>query len=171
MKRQRGITTGWLIGIIALGFLLVASYFFGRHDGSKINETAWQAREAKINARAAVQIKAATDRVREIEAGHAIQLNAVDAYYQRKLKGKNDALEIALNAVSAGGRLYAHATCPPAAGNSDGQATAGAGVRDGGTRAELSAADSTFLLRIGAEADSVVLQLRACQAIVREDRR
>jgi prophage endopeptidase len=170
MKRQLGIAQGWLIGIIALVVILAVTNAITWHVSAGYTESGWQKREAKINADAAVKIKAADDRVRDVEQAHAVQINAVDTDYQRKLKGKDDALQIALNTVAAGGKLYAHAACPAPAGNPDTKVASGAGLSNGGARAELSAADSNFLLRLGSEADSIVLQLTACQAVVRADR-
>lgn len=51
--------------------------------------------------------------------------------------------------------------------------TVGPGIsgRDGGAGAYLSTETAEFLLGLTGEADAVVRQLKACQAVAREDRR
>lgn len=170
MKQQHGIAQGWLIGIIALVVILVATNAITWHVSAQYTESGWQKREAKINSDAAVKIKAASDKVRETEQAHATQINAVDTTYQSKLREKDYALTAALNTVRSNG-LFAHAACTPIAGNPDTKIAAGASVGDGGAgRQLLSEADSVFLVTEAGRADKVTEQLRACQAVIRADR-
>jgi len=138
----------------------------------KAQETEWQTREAKINAETAIKIEAAAKRVAAAEHAHAQALSAVDTKYQAKLKEKDHALEIALNGLRDGtGRMFVRAACPTAGGDNLPGSKPGASVGDGGTRVQLSATDSEFLLRLGSEADGIVAQLTACQSVIAADRK
>ena len=173
-SRQRGIADGWLylIGIIVLLTILTWIGTAIYRAGAKSERAEWQEREAKINAAIATKIEAANKRVREAEQSIASQVADAATEYQRALKGKDDALNIALNSLRAGtGRLFVSATCPAPGGNTADSAAAGAGRRDGAAgTAILGEADSTFLLAEASRADGIVHQLAACQAVVRADR-
>lgn len=185
MKRQRGIADGWLylIGlIVVLGLVSgivygVTSYINGVDAkgyarGRQEVEAAWQEREAKINGEAAARIAAADARVREAERRGAQDVADVRTEYQRLVKGKDNALQIALNSLHAGtGGLFVNAQCPDTAGAAPGGnapgGTAGAAARaDGTRRAELSAADSEFLLTLGSQADTVAIRLGKAQDLI-----
>ncbi len=136
----------------------------------KAQETEWQTREAKINAETAIKIEAANRRVREIEQDIAQLLANESAGYQAKLKEKDDALSIALDSVATVGMFSHSPACPPVGGNATGGTTAGTSGHNGAARAKLPDEDAKFLLSEASRADKVVLQLTACQGVVRADR-
>ena len=137
----------------------------------KAQETDWQAREAKINADTANKIKEESDRVRGLEQDIAQLLANESAGYQKKLKEKDDALNIALNSVATVG-LFSHGpACPPVGGNPAGSPTSPASGRDGAARAKLPDEDARFLLTEASRADKIVEQLTACQGVIRADRK
>ena len=163
-----------LYGLLVLAILGVLSGIgYAIYDaGRKAERAEWQARETRIAGETALKLEAANKRVRETEQAIAAAIEDASIWYQGKLKEKDNALNIALNGLRAGtGRLFVTARCPAPGGDPATGPAAGAGGRDGPTRAELSAADSEFLLRRGAEADGIVHQLTACQAVIRADRR
>ena len=107
-----------------------------------------------------------------LEAKNAQLVTAASANYQKGLTDGKAELDAALARARGGQRLRdAGARCP-AVGDRDatGAARAGAGGRDGPQGADLSDAAAEFLLRLAGEADDVVRQLAACQAVVRADR-
>lgn len=159
-----GLVLAWLASMAAVGAWQHKAGVTSEHDQ-------WETREAKINSDAAVLIKAADDKVRDAEHVAAANISAIDADYQLKLKGKDDALAIALNTVRAGGKLFTHSTCPAPAGNAANQTTTSTGSGNGQARCQFSDADSDFLLRLGSEADKVADQLTSAQAVILADRK
>lgn len=92
----------------------------------------------------------------------------IDTAYQ---KGKTDAqaqLDSTLSDLRADViRLRKRFTCPAASV----QATAaGAPVSDDAEAGGLQREDAEFLVRLASDADAIALQLKACQAIVENDR-
>ena len=158
--------------LLLVAILLAGAYVAGRHDGAKINEAAWQKREAEINGKQADLIAKANQAVREEEHAKAQKFVEISTTLQGKIKEKDRALQIALDSVKSGtGRLFVTASCPAPSGDAKGSVTAGASRNNDATRAYLPTETSETLLRIGAEADSVVLQLLSCQDILRADRK
>src|SRR3990167_10120744 len=126
------VTLLWICGgIFAVG-LAIGGGSAWTVQGWRIeaNESKWQTREAQINAESAKKIQEANDRVRGIEQDIAQLLARESEGYQRKLKEKDDALNIALDSVRDGtGRLFVSATCPPTGGNTAGSPPAAASGR------------------------------------------
>ena len=161
----------WVIIAAIIGLLAasIVGYLKGSHDGKVQIEALWQTREAAINAQAANKISEAAARVAAIEHAHADEINAVDTKYQTKLREKENALALALNAAKYSG-LYAHTTCPAVSGNPTGGPVAPSGIGDGSPRVKLPDEDARFLLSEADRADKIVEQLTACQAVIRSDR-
>ncbi|MED5607794.1 lysis system i-spanin subunit Rz [Pseudomonas sp. JH-2] len=94
----------------------------------------------------------------------------IDAAYQKGTQDAQTQLDSTLSDLRADNlRLRRKFTCSAPA--SAGATAASAGGGDGGAQGGLQRADAEFLVRLAAEADAVALQLQACQAIVRSDRR
>lgn len=157
------MTIYWKLAILAL--VAIGSW----HISAKYHETAWQEREAAINAEAATKIAAADKRVRDAERAMAVNLVAVDTVYQTKLQEKDHALDVARTAAHVGG-LWVNAACPPVAGNAAATAPAAAGLGDGQTRVRLSEQAADFLIGEASRADRIVEQLTACQQVITADR-
>lgn len=158
--------TKLIAALVGLG-LLIGAYFYGRADGVAITERNWQAREAKINAEHAEKIAAAGKLARDAEGRHAAELAAVSADYQKKLKENRDAKDRAIADLRrTHQRLSIPAACPPPGGGGVPETRSASGGRDGEARAQLSQSAIDFLISLAAEADEVVLQLTACQAVV-----
>ena len=172
MGKQRGsILVYAILAIVILG--MVSSIGYGIYNaGRKAERAEWEAREAKINAETALKIEAANQAVRAEEQAKAKKLVEISGTLQGKLKEKDHALTVALNAVRAGTvRLSIPvAACAQAGGDPESSAAAGPGGRDGGARAELSDEATRFLTGEASRADKIVEQLISCQAVVRADR-
>ena len=111
--------------------------------------------------------------VRQKEAVYAAAVNAIQTKFVKDLqheKARHDSTVAALRSGAL--RLRIPVACPDGAGGS-GTAAPGPGTvgRDGETRAELSVQASEFLVGLASEADEVVHQLTACQAVVIADRK
>ena len=148
---------------------LLAHYIY--EAGGDAREAPWLKREAQTNADAANRIKAAEDRARAAEALAAARLVSISGAYQNGLQENEREKNAAVAALRAGKRLYIGAACPPAGGSEPAQAAAGAGGRDGEARAELSESAAEWLVGLASEADAVVRQLTACQAVIEADRK
>ena len=163
------IIVGFLVALIAVG---VGGYTKGEKDGVTKTEAVWQTREAKINAETAAKIAENSKQVAANEHAKALQLSAIDASYQQQLKVKNERLDLALNAVRDGSRkLFIDAACPTPGSNGLPGSAASAGVGNGTTRIELPRQVELDIHSVGSDADQVTVQLAACQAIVRADRK
>ncbi len=156
--------------IIGVLIALALAGWGGERVGERLNDQAWQKREAAINAQAATKIQEANDKVREAEHKRAADVNVVAEDYENQLKDKDDAHAKALAAARSGG-LFVHTACPAPSGNAQGSVASTASVGNGQARARFSDADSEFLLAIGSEADRIVAQLTACQAVIAADRK
>ena len=175
-----------LLGAVLLVAAVVAAiYAYGQQQfglGEKAERTAWLGREntalTKANTRIKeledqARIKELEDQARAREREHAQDMAAASAKYQEDLKHEKAAKDRAVADLRSGAlRLRIPVACPDGAGGS-GTAAPGPGTvgRDGETRAELSVQASEFLVGLASEADEVVHQLTACQAVVIADRK
>ncbi|WP_440216882.1 lysis system i-spanin subunit Rz [Chromobacterium piscinae] len=149
---------------IVLAAALAALAFLGWEMRAVIAQ-----RDAAVaRASQAQQLAAATQAVRVREHQAAADDAATAAAYEKDLEDGKLELQAALARHASALRLRQQ---QPAAGRGDLPAiTAGAGRRDGDAPADFSAAHGDDALRLAAEADDVVRQLSACQAIVGSDR-
>lgn len=119
-------------------------------------------------------LQAATDNARAIEQRYTAQMAALDLKHTQELQNAQDRTEADIAAVRAGElRLRNRFTCDNTASPGGGvpPAGAGSGLGDATRGTGLQPADGEFLIRLAGRADAVVLQLRACQAIVAGDRK
>lgn len=104
--------------------------------------------------------------VRALQETAAARIAEIDAkHYQELLDAKTET-DRTIAAIRAGERrLRERFTCPAAP-----PADAGAGVDPPSEARGLQPEDAAFLIGLAGEADAVVVQLSACQAILAEDR-
>jgi hypothetical protein len=157
----------WIIVGVLVALALAG--FGGERLGERLNDQAWQKREATINATAAAQITAKNSALLAAEHKRATEINNVAEMYEDQLKEKDNALVAARNAAKSGG-LFVHTACPAIGGNALPDAAPGASGRDGQALARLSDADAEFFITEASRADAIVAQLRACQALIAADR-
>lgn len=154
-------------GVIALG--IISTFMFGYHQGGASVRADWMAHEADVNAQQAKAIADANERVRAIERKHALVIADITDNFQRQLKEKDDEKNTAIASMLANG-LYVNAECPTCGNATGGTSTCKpTGSRE--KRVRLSNKDAEFLIRIASEADQVVEQLSACQAILKGERK
>ncbi|MBO9538740.1 lysis system i-spanin subunit Rz [Herbaspirillum sp.] len=168
-----------LIIISLLIALAYAVFRYGEHEyssGQKAENSLWQEKENATLTRANKRIKELEEQARADEAKHAKNMSAISTQYQKDLKNERLAKDRFIAAVRSGElRLYdpaaGAANSNGAGGNQTCSTDASAGGRDGATRGQLSKPASEFLLSLAGEADEVVHQLTACQAVVAADRK
>ncbi|MBX9267178.1 hypothetical protein [Chromobacterium violaceum] len=149
---------------IALAAALAALAFLGWEMRAVIA----QRDAAVVRASLAQQQVAATQAARARERQAAADDAATAAAYEKDLEDGKLELQAALARHAAALRLRQQQS---AAGRGDlSTVTPGAGQRDGAAPADFSAAHGDDALRLAAEADNIVHQLAACQAIVESDR-
>lgn len=169
-------STKALVIVLLSGLLIGAFYAYGQQQfglGEKAERTAWLDRDNAALNKANDRIKELEDNYRAKEREHAQDMATASAKYQEDLKHEKAAKDRAVADLRSGAlRLRIPVTCPEGAGGSTtaapGTSTTG---RDGETRAELSVQASEFFVGLTSEADEVVLQLTACQAVVIADRK
>ena len=156
-----------LLGILAIAWVvsLGLAGYTGYDYGSSSVEARWQAREVQVNAEHSAKLQAATERAREVERAANERYATVDASYQKRLQEVNRAKTAALDALGRAGRLSIPAECP-SSGSAMPGTPAAASIGNGGARARLSDSAARFLVGLASEADAVVEQLRACQAVL-----
>ena len=143
-----------------------------QHDvGAAIEKAVWVEKEnAEVEA-ANEKIDALQKAAREKERQHAAGIATITS---RLVKEKADALAKQVTLEDALARGVVELRDPGAKNSCSGgsaQASPGSGRGDGGSGARLSTEAASFLLRLTGEADDVVRQLSACQAVVMEDRK
>lgn len=165
-----------LAAVLLVAALIGGIYAYGQQQfglGEEVERSAWLARENTTLTTANARIKELEDQARIKEHEHAQGMAKASAQYQEDLKNEKTAKDRVIADLRSGAlRLRIPVTCPGAAGGSA-TATPGSGAvgRDGETRAELSFEASEFLVGLTSEADEVVRQLTACQAVVIADRK
>ena len=151
-------------GVLAVLALLAGVWWHGHSRGAAGVQAEWDADRARLNTQLLAQERSA----RAAEQQHTQALAAIDAKYhedERNAQLETDRLRAQLRAGAV--RL----SVPVVAGSCSLSATgAGAGSGDGAERADIQPAAADDLVALAADADAVVRQLSACQAVVRADR-
>lgn len=119
-----------------------------------------------------IALQAATDAARAAENKRVADMAALDLKYTTEMTNAKRETDAALAAVRSGElRLRDRFTCNSStASGSVPETGAGPRVGDDATPSGLQVADAAVLVQRAADADEVVRQLTACQAIVRADR-
>lgn len=126
---------------------------------------------SNLNAVHSAALLAETNRRLDVERARVQDMNALDARFTEELNdAKREADDLVAAVRADERRLRNRFTCPAATGSAGSGTSPGASVGDAGEESGLRTADAEFLIRLAAEADQVVTQLRACQAIVAADR-
>ncbi len=165
-----------LVFVALIAAVVAAFYAYGQQQfglGGQAERAAWLSRENTELTAANSRIKALQEEYRKQEQDHAAALAAVSTQYQQELthaKAEKDRVIAGLRTGAV--RLRIPVTCPLSTHGGDASALGtGTAGRDGETRAELSAEASEFLVVLASEADAVVHQLGACQAVINADRK
>ena len=155
------------IAIILL-LALVGSYIKGRQDGGAIVRSEYAQRDLQAAQAYAAKEKSLQEAYRAKEAEWSQKFVSASRTYQGKVAENAKALDIAL----ASGRLYDRFAANSAtSGSCPASPASPASGHNGSAGAYLSEASGIFLRRLASEADSVVIQLTACQQLLIDERK
>lgn len=157
--------------LLWLGSLVGAGYW--QNDAGHVAERVdWQKKDNQELAAANAKIVELTQQVRATEHNHATQLADISTKYEEKLQNANAQKGKDIAAARAG-TLRLHYTAPTAQTADIGAASsvaAAPGGCNGATAGELPPEITANLYALADDADTIVVQLGACQDIVRQDR-
>lgn len=165
----------WLAVLLLAAAAVYAIYSYGQQQfglGEKAERATWLARENAQLTKANAKIKQLEEKYRQLEQDRAEVQAAISSKYQKDLnhvKTEKDRVIAGLRDGAFRLRIPV-ATRLNAYGGSAAEVAAPACGRDGGTRTELPVEASEFLVGLASEADEVVKQLGACQAVINADR-
>ena len=159
----------YLAGAVAVLVAVGSAYWQGRTDGATATRAEYQARDLQAATETRIAERGIQDRYRAQEAKWAQSFAAVSKKYQKELAANETRYLTSLATAPVLRDPYA-ADCK-AGGSSAAEAAPSPGKRDGGKGSQLSPEASIFLWNLAVEADAVVLQLTACQAVIAEDRK
>ena len=173
-ERAGGRVNPWLILAVGVAWLLslVGVGKWQNTAGHTSEKTYWLAKETRELAEANSKIILLTDEARRREQAVAGVLAAVTTDYERKLtdgKKKRDADVAASHAGTFKLRYSAPSGACPSP-SVPAETPSAPGGRDGTETAELPGEITASLFAIVDDADQVVEQLSACQAIINADR-
>lgn len=157
----------WMI--IGALVLVISAYFYGHHTGVQVTKADWEAEKATAAIDAGKALDKANKEVREFEHLLANKQNRVEKVYVDKIKE----VQVERNSLSATARdagLFIDTTCSDNSNSLPSAASSSSG-NNGATKARLSGATADALIAIAADADEIVNQLTACQAILEEERK
>jgi len=159
-----------IIAAILVG-LTVGAYFTGANNREKIVRGEFSALRLQEQAEHQAAINAAWQSKADTEGKWQAKVSEIDKDRQR-LRSANETQRLAdLSAIYARTLILRDPNRnAEASGNCAASVASGSSGSDGGTGAELPAKTSQFLLGLASEADAVVIQLSACQAILQSDR-
>lgn len=162
------IIVGFLVALIAVG---AGGYLKGEHDGKTAEKAEWQGRENTELTAANAKIFALEEGARKLEREHAQRLADISAKFEKDKANAAAQKERDIAAARAGAlSLRIPSPCKDPGGSDGGAAPASPGERDGAKTTELPRAVTEFLLGFADDADEVVDQLTACQAVISSDR-
>lgn len=159
--------------LVGLAYALLTSYGNARYEaGENAERSRWMQRETTELTTANARIIELERSARANERLQAERLAAASQTYQESLQHEKATHDRTVAGLRSGAlRLRIElARRQTADGGSAAGATSGSGRCDGEARAELSTAAAEFLVGLASEADTVVHQLTACQAVVSADR-
>jgi prophage endopeptidase len=161
-----------IIGLLlAWGASLGAVGWWQNGAGHKAERVAWQAREIEQNNRFAAATKKAEEDRRADEQAHAAAVDVIARSHAQEIEDARKQKDRDVAAARAGTvGLRFNASRDPAGGCKPSGPAAGAGNGDGGATTELPREIAADLFALADDADEVVRQLSACQAVVRADR-
>lgn len=166
-----------IIALACLALAIVAAaisaYKWAYNNGVNAERVAWQKSEKENLQKAIKHIARLNAKIRDAEQAHALELQTVSNNYQQGLKHEKQKLNDAIASYRAGTislRDKHAASDTPACAGFAAEIGTGTGRRDATEGSQLSQPLAEFLIGLASEADEVVQQLTACQAIVNADR-
>lgn len=151
--------------------LVLAALFGAYHHGCSVTQADADLVAEKAARQAVTAQTALAEFYRQREETAAEDMAKIDQQHQEDLRNANLISERSIAGLRDGTlRLRSKFAACSAAHGGVPEAAAGAGVRDADAGSGLQPEDVQSLIRSAALADQVVVQLQACQAIVKLDR-
>lgn len=155
----------WLASLLGVGV-------WQHKAGVNSVNAAWQAKYTKEVENTAAQIQTLQNAARATEQAKAAELTALAATYEQEKQNAKRKTDTVITDLRSGavklrdpGAYSLLSDCSACAGT-----TPASRLGNGETGTELSATTSEFLVTLTGEADEVVQQLTACQAVIEADR-
>jgi len=162
---------GNLVCAALVGLIAISSYIAGDRNRAKIDAGEQAQRDLKAATEAQAAYKSLSEQYRAKEQAQAQAFAAVSAQYQKRIANNETQRLADLTAVESRALVLRDPNADPkACGNQAASTTPGASGSNGAKGADLPAKTAGFLLGLANEADAVVGQLTACQAILRSER-
>lgn len=166
----------WIAAGIAVAIIILAIYSYGQQQfglGEKAKQAEWLQKDNEELTLANNKIHDLEEARRKDELAHVQRFADIDKQHQEELdhvKADKDEAIAALRAGTLRLRDPTGATASKGGGGVTIETTSSTGSSDEKAGCELSVETSEFLIGITSEADEVVDQLNACQAVVESDR-
>lgn len=158
------------VGAVWLGSLVGVGYWQNK-AGHTDERTTWLSRENKELTEANQKIADLNTAIRETERQHTVRLSDISTAYQKELKNAKAQRDRDVATARAGTlRLQFTPDSQGAGGSETGSTAATASGCNGAERTELPRETVADLLELVNDADDVVRQLTACQAVILSDR-
>lgn len=158
-----GVGLAWLASVGAVGYLQ-------RQDGGRAERLICQTNESAALKQVNATIERLNTEARAQERSHQIALFTIGEKHEQERQAAEVQRRRDVDAARRGDlRLRVAGACAPRPSGA-GEASAAAPVGDGRTDAELPRETAAALLELADAADEIVLQLAACQAVIRSDR-
>lgn len=155
----------WLGSLVGVGI-------WQNHSGAVAERADWMKRENLELARANELIDSLQQSKVLKETEHRRILSTISEKYEKGIQNVEDQKTSFIFGVRNGSILLRQPTQPKNSSTSSPSEVVTSPLKcDGETRTELQSNTAEFLFSESARADKIVLQLGACQEIVREDRR
>lgn len=162
------LLAGCLAAVIAAG---LAGEWHGTKTGRDAERASWQAKESKELAEANGKILQLEEGARLAERRKAAEFAEIDQRHTQEIQNAHRQKELDIAAARAGRViLRIPATCEDPGERDPRDLATAPGVGHGASTAELPREVAADLLGLADDADEVVLQLTACQSVVRADR-
>lgn len=163
----------WLRALpyVAVVTWVAVSGFGLYHHGYDVAATKYNGIISEANKVHADELISLQRQVADAEHAAQAQAAAIDQHYQEAIANEKQSTDRTINDLRTGAislRKRLAAITITAAGMPCTATSAGCG--DGAATVGLQAEDAALLVRLSAEADAIVQQLNACQAVVRADR-
>jgi len=165
-----GLYGNLLLAAIFVG-VVAGAYVQGRADGTRVIKAEYLQRDLQASEEARAVEKAIAERERAKEQGWQKRFVAASTDYQKRIAANETQRLADMAALDARTLILRDPNGTAGCVSGSGSEIAGsASGRNGVSGSELPAKTAGFLLSLASEADAVVGQLTACQAILRSER-
>lgn len=159
--------------VIAAGVIGAGSYFYGRHEGAKLERLAWEQRENEVLRKANLALDMMRKRIADQEHQHAEELAALAGMHDEEQSHVESERDAAIAAVRRGdvrlraNEATARLTCDVRVSTATASA---AGSEQAAEEGRLSRERAEAAVRLLSEADELAGEVNYCWGVVLKDR-